>query len=1372
MRDQTKDLKMGQNSTHEKKKSKSGRRKQASKDGTQVAEDNADGNFVEVLDSDGENSQSVKEEHEDTQVSIKYKLGPLLGDTSSEEDAGKHEKECQEPSSDDDYDQPEGIEDISESKKKKAAQNWRRISSKLRSSSLQEDEENDPDAEEKDKTLQSEQNNDSPISEDDYDQPEGIEGISESEKKAMQNWRRLSSKLRSSSLQEDEENDPDAAREDKTLQNEQNSDSSIPDGEQTRAIENWTKLVSNVMDKRINNEILLRAAMIEHISNAEVNGSESGSESERFSRAMESWRRILLKVLEMVNEGEEINFKKVAEQVKMAESKEDRALNNWKRITGKLLKRSRRDTITDIIQSSARESSGGTEHDAESEGKTAERAIKNWEKLAHGLIQQNTEDDVRKIIRASLNHSTSNDADDLSSIVEITDVDETSREIDVSSIFEANETTNEVSAAGGEASTDSSIVSETGNEKSIKNWELVVSKVMKKAKVNFINELLGSGLVETRASVQGVDEDSEDEISAYLPKWERLVSGILKTERMREIKTVIARAKEVGHESSEGESGASKTRSRRGSTIRLKAKQHWRSITQKLIRRSKETAFSQVIKEKLRTVQGEGINSSDTENGIRAVRNWEKIVSKMIKNLQLQDIFRLKEKQTEANEELQSLPSTESDVSKWLTDNEKQLRAMKNWKNLSSKLKTISKAGQDVNDNDQERICPSCKCEYDCPILLSCAHTFCRDCVSRLIDDGEGQWFECPTCGAKIKLSDNDEELFCPNFIFLREMQRRKSGDDGCRYCGRDKKAEFVCEQCADKYCKSCVPKHTKQEVFATHNLLELQSAENTDKLRKKYYCLKHTKEELSRYCLTCEVSLCAKCARKKHKGSKHDCGSVEDAAKAGREIVEDAARMLEGEIDFDQDLENVDKMQNGLDVELDAIRNEIKSSVQNLIKQLRERETQLYNEVERKYGIIHDALSKRRADIELAARQTESFRAMLSDLQQHENDVEMLQMQATVSERMRDIIELKREHGLYIDYDFVFHPDETDVESTIDNYGFVSVQDRESKSVIIIDGEDGKEHEMGPGMEEDAFVTEEQRMKKDAFVTEGPGMEEDAFMTEGPGMKKDAFVTEGPGMKEDAFVTEHGNNNVASEDDAYEQPQETWSPTVQKREDHKPKTESKRRDKHVSESDDETKNAHHHAVRGKKVKHKRTAQKAHGEDLLKSPVKRALNIDYQTNQEELKPQVYEFEGLREPAYEGFTQLTSERGEQVNILKYSVRNYKNESCALEVKMVCPDQSIVSAHVAENADGAFTVYFCPNIKSDFNCFITIGGKCFKKDYKLLNFYGDFKGMKSKEIDLACRALSLLRWHITPGLMENKRGKIKRSRKFMKIIGTQK
>ena len=1293
MRDQTKKLEMGQNSTHEKEKSKSGKKKHgtsksamgkvgASKDGTQFGEDNADGNFVEVLDSDGENSQLVKGENQEDNIieNIKYKLGPLLGDTSSEENAGNDEKEWQEPSSEDDYDQPEGTEDASESK----------------------------------------------------------------EKKAVQNWRRISSKLRSSSLQENEGNDADAAAESKILQKEQNNDSPISDGEQARAIENWTKLISKIMDKRKNSGTSLRAAIIEHIFNAEVssdNGKESRSGSEGFSKAMEYWRRILLKVFEIVNQGEEINVKKVAEEMKMVKSKEDRALKNWKRITGELLKKSRRDTIADIIKSGARESSDGTEQVVESEEKNAERAIKNWEKLVHELIQQSTEDDVRKIMRANLNRSSSNVADDSSSLVEITDVDETSREIDVSSIFEAKkETANELSTVGSEASTDSSMVSEVGNEKAIKNWGFVVSKVMKKTKTNFINELLESRLVENRDSVPDVDENSEDEITEYLPKWERLVSGLLKTDRMRNIKTMIARAKEVGNESSEGESSVSKTRSRRGSTKKLKAKQHWRSITQKLMRRSKETSFSQAIKEKLRAAQDEEMSNSVIENGLRAVSNWEKIVNKMITNGQLKDLFRLKEKQIEASEELQSLPSTKSDVSKWLTDNEKQLRAMKNWKNLSSRLKTISKIGQDTNDNDQEGMCPSCKCEYDCPILLSCSHTFCRDCVSRLIDDSEGQWFECPTCGAKIKLSDNDEELFCPNFIFLRKMQHRKS---------------------------------------------------------EKYYCLKHTKEELSRYCLTCEVSLCAKCARRKHKGSKHDCGCVSDAAKAGREIVEDAERMLEGDNNFDYDLENIDKMQNGLDVELAEIRNEIKNSVQNLIKKLREREIQLYNEVQRNYDIIHDALSKRRADIELAARQTESFQALLSDLHQHENDVEMLQMQATVGERMKDIIELKREHGLYVDYDFVFHPDVTEIESIIDNYGLVSVQDRESKSVIIIEGdEDGKENELGSGMVEDAFVTEGPGMEEDAFVTEGPGMEEDAFVTEGPGMaedafvaegpgkeedavvaagpgmEEDAFVTAGPGKEEDAFVTEHGNNNVASEDDGYEQPRETWSPTVQRREHPKPKQESKPRDKRFSESDDEIKNTHHQAPRGKKKKHSRTAKEDHHEDLPESPVKRAAKIDYQTNQEELKPQVYEFEGLRQPAYEGFEQMTSERGEQVNVLKYSVRNYKNESCAIEVKMVCPDKSIVSAHVAENADGAFTVYFCPNIKSDFNCFITIGGNCFKKDYKLLNFYGDFKGMKSKEIDVACRALSLLRWHITPGLMENKRGKIKRSRKFMKIIGTQK
>ena len=1293
-KDHERELNMGQKNTHE-MKSKKGKSKGApsakAKDDVEGSSDspqagtndnNLEGKFFEVLNSDEENSQVVKEEGQTDALvtNFKYKFGPLFEDTSSEEELGRQKStRSKETSSEDDYDQPEAVEGVSRKSKKKAAlQNWRRILSKQRSNLHLENE-------------------------------------------------------------EDDHTSVDVREENNISQNEEDSDSSTAEDGQKKAVENWERIVSRMTDRKPSGETSLRAALIEHIGAAE---SSSDKEDETIpgdegnQRVLENWKRILTKVLENILEQTRYNLKDLVEEMKSVESREDIAFANWKRIVTKVIKQSRRHSLANIIKSNLEES--GESNDSDDNEMSRKRGIENWEKLVLKVMHRNTEDDIRKLLLASINFRSSNDDDDLISSrdSDSTDNDEQSpsfrnwkriiaklidenRSTDISTIFERKmEKHDELVATNSE----------------ISDGKTMESNIIKKNESNFTNELLESKLKEDIMSVQCSDE-SDYELLEHLVKWERLVSGILKRSRIRGLQRVFARAKETGSGSSDGESDVSEPRSRRESFKRIKAIKNWCRITKRLMEKNKEITFKNIIREQLGNEEGGERRNSRKYNGLRAVENWKRMVHKMIiheqavasiipKAVEEQEII------SQKHEELQASPSTESDTSRSMKN--KQLRAMSNWKNLSIKVRAITKIEHDMNGNDMEDVCPSCNDEYICPILLSCSHTFCRDCVTQFIDDCEGHWFECPTCGAKNTLSEKDEELFCPNFILLRQMQHMKSGDDGCRYCGRDKTAEFICEQCADKYCKDCAPKHTKQTTFENHNLLDLQSSENVEILRKKYYCLKHVKEELTHYCLTCEISLCAKCAKKKHRGSKHDSGSVSAAAIAGREILEDATRMLEGEINFDSDLVNIKKMQNGLDVELNEVTSEIKSRIDYLIGKLRERETQLCKELESRYEIIHDALSQRKDDIHLASRQTEDFRILLHDLKVHENDVEMLQMQATVSERMKDIIELKRESGLFIDYDFVFHDGGKEIESAIDNYGSVSVQDRESKREIIVEGYEDR--------------------------------------TENPGGKKTEENLQMAGGS--LAIAEDKHKNNLSEDDGYELPIETWSPTAHKK-DLRTRKRPKQKGKHVSDSDGNEKIKNdHHVPRGKKPVNKSATEGTGGGALPESPQKQRSKTDFKQSNEGLEPQTFEFEGFRQPAYEGFTQLISERGEHVNILKYGVRNYKNESCDVMLKMICPDKSILSAHVAENTDGTFTVFFCPKVKSDYNCFINISGNGFRKEYKLLNFYGDFQGMKSKEIDLACRAMSLLRWHITPGLLENKHGKIKRSRKFLKIIGTQK
>ena len=836
--------------------------------------------------------------------------------------------------------------------------------------------------------------------------------------------------------------------------------------------------------------------------------------------------------------------------------------------------------------------------------------------------------------------------------------------------------------------------------RALENWKVLTKAILEASerKPRNIRETL-AGRLKEQQKVSG-DEGVENRA---LENWKVLTKDILEAseKKPRNIRETLAgRLKEQQKVS--GDEG-----------VENRALENWKVLTKAILEASEKKPRN--IRETLAGRLKEQQNvSGDEEDENRALENWRKLGDKLKgRGLGKKSVYEVLKGKIDSDgfREKEDIEIKEK-------NSRGGSRAVQNWKKLLSNVLALLKTKEtfsliqlDLDDLEYD-VCYGCKNKYEFPILLSCSHTFCRDCITRFIDDSDGVIFSCPLCGAQNVLSDKDEELFCPNFVILKKMLKDKCGDDGCRYCGKEVKSQLVCNQCAERYCKKCADRHMKYEANKHHTLSEVDSTENTENMQRKYYCLKHPEEELSNYCLDCDVSICPKCAKKKHKQVNHDCGAVSEAAMAGRKIIRDAAKKLEGEHDYESELYKIEKMQQGVDAELAEMRQEIKANIERLIAKLRERETQLYKDVEEKHRVTYEALSERRQNVEAAVLQKDNFNDFLKELKNHKNDVEMLQMQATVSERMSEILDLQTTEFLDIDYDFVFRIQNHKIENKIEKYGRIDILDRKSGGEIFIERID------------------------DEILGEGE-------------------------------IREKKNDEKYGESDRHAERLQSWSPTSRVNTDRITKeNETSVSGRFFDEENEVDQQKDKHRQRAKTHRKKEKGK----EDVPVSTKTGTTNERLTSNYEEIKQTTYEFEGTRTPPCEGFTQLTTERGESINVLKYGVKDYKNKTCDVQLRMICPDQSIVSAHVAENADGAFTVFFCPDVKRDFNCFITIGGKHFKREYKILNFYGDFQGMKSKEIDLACRAMSLLRWHITPGLLEAKNGKIRRSKKFFRIVGT--
>ena len=92
-----------------------------------------------------------------------------------------------------------------------------------------------------------------------------------------------------------------------------------------------------------------------------------------------------------------------------------------------------------------------------------------------------------------------------------------------------------------------------------------------------------------------------------------------------------------------------------------------------------------------------------------------------------------------------------------------------------------------------------------------------------------------------------------------------------------------------------------------------------------------------------------------------------------------------------------------------------------------------------------------------------------------------------------------------------------------------------------------------------------------------------------------------------------------------------------------------------------------------------------------------------------------------------------------------------------VQLESPDGSVISAKVLDNKNGTYSIFYCPRTPGEHNLFVSLSGKHIKHGKRVLNFYGSFSGLKGEELTLVCKTLCLIKWHVTPGLVQVKDGK---------------
>lgn len=199
---------------------------------------------------------------------------------------------------------------------------------------------------------------------------------------------------------------------------------------------------------------------------------------------------------------------------------------------------------------------------------------------------------------------------------------------------------------------------------------------------------------------------------------------------------------------------------------------------------------------------------------------------------------------------------------------------------------------------ENELSCPICMCLYKNPVILSCGHSFCKQCIQKVLNTQQqsGAAYSCPMCkiqlGPILELQKNYQLCsIVETFLATNSKGQQEDGSEEvkkatipCDFClDESQTAVKTCLKCDVSLCQAHLSKHNAKASQQDHILVEVGTGGMADERR----CQEHGKL-LECYCQDDGAYICVLCSiAGKHKG--HDIITVKEAH--GQQLVRGSAQ-------------------------------------------------------------------------------------------------------------------------------------------------------------------------------------------------------------------------------------------------------------------------------------------------------------------------------------------------------------------------------------------------------------------------------------------------------------------------------------------------
>ncbi|XP_077990214.1 tripartite motif-containing protein 2-like [Glandiceps talaboti] len=256
--------------------------------------------------------------------------------------------------------------------------------------------------------------------------------------------------------------------------------------------------------------------------------------------------------------------------------------------------------------------------------------------------------------------------------------------------------------------------------------------------------------------------------------------------------------------------------------------------------------------------------------------------------------------------------------------------------------------------------CTICLEEYKNPKVLPCDHTFCQECLIKIVER-EGR-LQCSVCDKSCELPDTGVPGLKTNFFMnslldiVERCQPTDVSEPGlCEGCDENT-ATNRCVDCYINFCPSCTKPHKRARVTRNHTIITLEEFKEgkstSHLLPQKVYCNDHPENEVKYYCESCQVTMCTDCAMIKHRTAEHVYKELtETADKYIIQLKEMVAKLRKKEKETERCKSEAKQTRNQLQVQCQEEEKKVRKKAEEIVQKVRKEEKRLVEELKTEYG-------------------------------------------------------------------------------------------------------------------------------------------------------------------------------------------------------------------------------------------------------------------------------------------------------------------------------------------------------------------------------------------------------------------------------------